>query len=289
MFTLKGIGVEDASFGWPKKCKKNGCFAMALYIASLNSGSNGNCYYIGNEHEAILVDAGISCRETEKRLKQSGLTFDKIKAIFISHEHTDHTRGVEVISKKHRVPVYISTEAYRNSRLNLEDNLRAALSPQVPVVIGSLTISAFPKLHDAADPFSFTISNDGITVGVFTDIGSPCESVIKHFGLCHAAFLEANYDDEMLDKGDYPFYLKNRIRGDHGHLSNEQALELFSMHKPPFMTHLLLSHLSQDNNNPDLVSDLFLKHADGARITVASRYEPSPVFCIGSPAQMSLF
>jgi len=251
---------------------------MPLNIASLNSGSNGNCYYVGNESEAILVDAGISCRETEKRLAGLGLSFGLIRAIFISHEHSDHIRGVEVIAKKHRLPVYITGPTLQNSRLKLDESLVVNFIAGFPVHIGSLEINASPKKHDAADPHSFTITDGGITIGVFTDIGEPCEEVICHFRQCRAVFLEANYDEKMLEEGSYPWFLKNRIRGDHGHLSNQQALDLFARHKPPFMTHLLLSHLSHDNNNPEMVSELFKKQADGIEITVASRYGATEVY-----------
>ena len=253
---------------------------MPLFITSLASGSNGNCYYVGNEHEAVLVDAGISCRETERRMDRLRLSMRKVKAIFISHEHTDHTRGVEVISRKYSIPVFITPATHNNSRLWLEAGLVNPFTPAVPVHIGGLSIHAFPKRHDASEPHSFTIKGNGITIGVFTDIGMACEHVIKNLSQCHAAFLEANYDEKMLEKGNYPAYLKKRIRGDNGHLSNRQALELFKTHTPPFMSLLVLSHLSAENNSPEIVYDLFAKHANGVRIIVASRYEETEVFCI---------
>jgi phosphoribosyl 1,2-cyclic phosphodiesterase len=117
-------------------------------------------------------------------------------------------------------------------------------------------------------------------VGVFTDIGAPCEHLIRQFGECHAAFLEANYDEQMLEQGRYPYYLKNRVRGGKGHLSNKQALELFTTHRSPFMSHLVLSHLSENNNCPKLVRELFTQHANGTEIVVASRYEETAVYHI---------
>jgi phosphoribosyl 1,2-cyclic phosphodiesterase len=257
---------------------------MSLYIASLNSGSNGNCYYVGNLRDAVLIDAGISCREAENRIARLGLSFDRIRAVFISHEHTDHTGGVELIARRYRIPVYISPVSYRQSRLNLDENLRKPVSAYEPITIGELLVNPFPKRHDSFDSYSFTITGSGVTVGILTDIGSVCEHVIQNFRLCNAAFLEANYDEEMLTKGSYPQFLKNRIRGDYGHLSNCQALDLFTEHKPDFMSHLVLSHLSRDNNNPDLVHGLFSEHAGGVRISVASRYEESAVYRIDGAA-----
>ena len=273
---------------------------MSLFITSLNSGSNGNCYYVGNEKEAVLVDVGISCREIERRMKRLNLSMQKLKAVFVSHEHTDHIRGLPSLVKKYPVPVYITTPALRFGRLYFETNVVRNFRAHDTIAVGELRITAFPKLHDASDPYSFTISCNDIKVGVFTDIGLPCENVITHFKQCHAAFLEANYDDEMLDKGNYPFHLKRRIRGETGHLSNKQALELFKRYRPSFMTHLFLSHLSQNNNSSKLVEELFNQHAEGVKMIVASRYEETPVYHITStnhpvqhysiqPSQMELF
>lgn len=253
---------------------------MYLYLSSLNSGSNGNCYYIGNDHDAVLIDGGISCRETERRMARLGLSIPKVRAIFISHEHTDHTRGVEVLSRKYRIPVYITCLTLRNSRISLDPQLVKTFTAHEPVPIGSLTVNSFPKQHDGIDPHSFTVTFHGITAGVFTDIGAPCEQLIHHVSHCHAAFLEANYDETMLEEGHYPVYLKRRIRGDKGHLSNLQALEIFKNHRSPFMKLLVLSHLSAQNNHPQVVHDLFAPYTNGTHIAIASRYEETEVFCI---------
>jgi phosphoribosyl 1,2-cyclic phosphodiesterase len=253
---------------------------MSLFVTSLNSGSNGNCYYVGNQTEAVLIDAGISCREIEKRMKRLGLSLQKLKAIFISHEHSDHIRGLSVFSRKYQLPVYITESTLQNGRIALEKHLVMSFKADEPLLIGGLSIAAFPKCHDASDPYSFTIFCDNVRVGVFTDIGKPCDQLIKHFKQCHAAFLEANYDTEMLDKGNYPYHLKARIRGGNGHLSNKQALDLFTACKPSFMTHLFLSHLSKNNNCPQLVQQLFDAHANGVKMVVASRYEETPIYHI---------
>ncbi len=255
---------------------------MSLQIASLNSGSNGNCYYIGNETEAVLVDAGISCRETEKRMKRLGLSIEKVKAIFISHEHGDHIMGLPAIANKYRTQVYITANTLAESRLPLDKELVNPLIPNEITRIGALSITHFPKFHDAVDPYSFVISSDTVNVGVFTDIGKACKQVVSHFQQCHAVFLEANYDEAMLENGRYTQYLKNRIRGGQGHLSNDQALQLFLEHRPPFLSHLLLSHLSKNNNDPGLVASLFNKHAAQTKIIIASRYKESDVYHISA-------
>lgn len=257
---------------------------MSLYLASLNSGSNGNCYYVGNNEEAVIVDAGISCRETEKRMKRCGLSMEKVKAIFITHEHSDHIRGVEVISKKYRIPVYVTVNTLLGSHLLIDPLLVNTLRPYDPVRIGKLTVTAFPKFHDASDPTSIIVEGNKIRAGVMTDIGTCCEDVIENFKQCHAVFLEANYDEEMLEKGGYPHYLKQRIRSDRGHLSNIQALELFTNHRPSYMKLVLLSHLSRDNNHPELVHELFSKHAGDTKVTVASRDNESAVYRVSRSA-----
>ncbi|RYF87194.1 MAG: MBL fold metallo-hydrolase [Chitinophagaceae bacterium] len=277
---------------------------MALQIASLNSGSNGNAYYVGNQTDAVLVDAGLSCKELESRMQAIGLSMHKVKALFISHEHTDHVKGVNVLAKKYALPVYISKGTYDNSRLRLHASQLQWLKEDATTNISGLNIKAFSKKHDAREPYSFTIEYNNITVGVFTDIGIACENLIHHFKQCHAAFLESNYDEAMLESGRYPWVLKQRIRGGYGHLSNKQALDVFINHRPEFMSHLLLSHLSKDNNCPKLVQQLFEQHAQQTKIVVASRYEASPLFHVSNnflhnaispkpilpkPMQMNLF
>ena len=251
---------------------------MSLFISSINSGSNGNCYYVGNENEAVLIDAGISCREIKKRMARQGLPFEKVKAVIVSHEHSDHIRGIETLTRKYSMPVYITSETLKYSGLYIDRDFVRSFKSYEPIVIGNLSIHPFPKHHDASDPYSFIVSSGNVHVGVFTDIGTPCENVIHHFSKCHAAFLEANYDEKMLEEGSYPYYLKQRIRGDKGHLSNHQALELFIKYRPAFMSYLFLSHLSQNNNCPTIVADLFNQHAGNTKIVVASRYEESAVF-----------
>lgn len=260
---------------------------MELFFTSLNSGSNGNCYYVGNEREAVLIDAGISCRETERRMERLGLSLQTVKAIFVSHEHGDHIRGIPQLAKKYQIPVFITPGTLNNSGLPQSGFPLRPLRGYEPVWIGELCVTAFPKHHDASDPHSFLVAGRDTKVGVFTDIGAPCEHLIHHFKQCHAAFLEANYDEEMLEKGRYPYFLKNRIRGGLGHLSNQQALDLFRTHKPAFMSHVLLSHLSKDNNCPQLSKDLFTQYQEGTEVIVASRFEETPVFSVSATASLA--
>ena len=273
---------------------------MSLFVTSLNSGSNGNCYYVGNNQEAVLIDAGISCRETEIRMKRLGLSLRKVKAIFISHEHSDHIGGVSTLSKKYQLPVYITPDTKREGRLNLKDHLSNSFKAYEAISIGDLSVIPFPKMHDASDPHSFIVSSESVSVGIFTDIGVACEHVVKNFQQCHAVFLESNYDEQMLEGGRYPIHLKNRIRDGKGHLSNRQALELFLQHKPSFMSHLFLAHLSAENNTHSLVRSLFMENAGNTKIVIATRSKETKLYHIrqsikkevsmsSSYSQLSLF
>lgn len=214
-------------------------------------------------------------------MRRMGLSIEKVRAVFISHEHIDHIKGAEVLSKRFSLPVYITAATLGNSYMKTSIDDVRGFSAHQPVSVGSMEITAFPKLHDAADPHSFVIDGHGVRVGVFTDIGEPCAHVRNYFSGCHAAFLEANYDEDMLEKGRYPYHLKRRIRSEHGHLSNAQALDLFLAAKPPFLKHLLLSHLSKDNNSPETALAAFAPHAGDVAVSVASRYEETPLFEIG--------
>jgi phosphoribosyl 1,2-cyclic phosphodiesterase len=255
---------------------------MSLFISSLNSGSNGNCYYIGNDKEAILVDAGISCREIEIRMLRLGLNMERVRAIFVSHEHKDHITGLRITANKYQLPVYITEGTQKIGKISVERHLLKRFSCGEVIRVGDLLITPFQKYHDAGDPHSFTINYNGIQVGVFTDIGRVCEKLSYYFSQCHAAFLEANYDEEMLMNGGYPWYLKKRITGGNGHLSNVQALALLKANRPPVLTHLILSHLSRNNNDPDLVRALFEPHAMTTQIIIASRFQETPLYSISS-------
>ncbi len=250
---------------------------MALSIASLNSGSNGNCYYIGNDTDAILIDVGISCMETEKRMKQLGLSIAKLRAIFVSHEHQDHCKGVSTFANKYKLPVYITAGTALNGPRLIRHISKVFVAGE-SISIAGLSVTAFQTKHDAVDPHNFIVSDQQVTVGVFTDIGIACPEVQHYFSRCHAVFLEANYDELMLSNGTYSDVLKHRIRSGLGHLSNTQALELFCAHRSPALSRLLLCHLSAQNNDPFLVEQLFKERAGACEIITCSRDGATGVF-----------
>ncbi len=229
---------------------------------------------------------------------QLGLPMQGVKAIFVSHEHSDHITGIPALSRKHQLPVYITPATYKAAAIPIDTSLLHSFTAHEPIIIGSLSITPFPKVHDAVDPHSFIISWRHTTIGVLTDIGHACGDVNRYFGQCHAVFLESNYCAEMLANGRYPYFLKQRISGDNGHLSNTQALALFEAARHPGLQCLILSHLSKHNNDPQLVARLFHEKANGVSIVVASRYASTPVYAIEQGAapgkadtkqQLSLF
>ena len=252
-----------------------------LEICAIASGSNGNCYYIGNDKDAVLIDAGISCRQILKRMESRGLNPQKIKAIFISHEHSDHLRGARVTAKKLRVPVYMTSQTYVAAYNNLKPDYPRFFKAGESVAVGEFTIYSFIKQHDASEPCSFRVEHAGKNIGVFTDIGAPCENVKMHLQLCDALFLETNYDEMMLRDGKYPYYLKQRIASAHGHLSNLQALQLLQECAGLNLRYVYLSHLSAENNTPELAFETLKILQEKYELRVTSRIEAGDICRIG--------
>jgi len=251
-----------------------------IEICAIASGSNGNCYYVGNGEDAILVDVGVSRRQVFERMNKQGLKAAKIKAIFISHEHGDHFRGVKILSKKLDVPVYMTSKTWERSWHPNRPEYVKVFNPGDVVNIGSFNIHTFLKKHDAAEPCSFRIEHNGINVGVFTDIGSVCDRVSNEISLCQALFLESNYDEEMLWAGPYPDHLKRRVAGENGHLSNLQAFNLVNQFHHPQLKVVFLSHLSHENNRPDVAAAAFKALETRFVVKLTNRFAAADVFVL---------
>ena len=249
-----------------------------IELCSIASGSNGNCYYIGNQHEAILIDAGISAKQIILRMRSKNLNPEKIRAVFISHEHSDHTVGARVLAKRLHVPVYLTSRTYLAMYRNLQPFSPRFFEPGKVIHSGSFAVHPFLKNHDASEPCSFRVEYEDRHVGVFTDIGSPCDNVTSHLNQCHALFLETNYDEKMLWNGPYPWPLKKRIASDHGHLSNDQAFNLLNDHAGNHLRLVFLSHLSAENNKPEIARERFREMDGKIQIELTSRYSPGDVF-----------
>lgn len=242
-----------------------------IEICALASGSNGNCYYIGNEQDAVLVDAGVSAKQILLRMYDAGLDPSKVRGIFISHEHIDHVSGVRVLVKRLGVKAWFSQGTFDALRENERPENYGIFKPGKAFQAGSFTIHPFLKNHDAAEPCSFRIEHDDWHVGVFTDIGEACETVRHHLLKCHALFLETNYDEKMLWEGTYPYLLKRRVASSHGHLSNDQAFELIRDYAGPELLHVFLSHLSGENNRPELAETRFESLKERFNVKLTSR------------------
>lgn len=249
-----------------------------IEICALASGSNGNCYYTGNQTDAVLVDAGISARQLLQRFRSAGLDPGKVKAIFITHEHSDHTRGMQVLSKRLGITVYMTARTYYALPPAFRPPHYKFFTPGETVSAGSFLVHTFLKNHDAVEPCSFILEHHGKTVGVFTDIGEACGNVKNAVARCHALFMECNYDEEMLRNGSYPVYLKNRVASAHGHLSNTQAVELVRDHGHPQLECVFLSHISKENNTSDIAMDTFRNQITNAMVLPTSRSAAGEVY-----------
>lgn len=265
-----------------EKRSKFGHFETGMIeICPLASGSNGNCYYIGNNEEALLIDAGLSYKQILRRLEAKSLDPQKIRALFITHEHGDHIRGARVTSKKLDIPVYMTRGTFNSSYRTWQPLSFQAVENNRPVQVGQFTVYPVLKNHDASEPTSFRIEHGGYSIGVFTDIGSPCENVKSHLVKCHALFLETNYDLKLLREGPYPYHLKVRIDSDFGHLSNVQAFELLKDHAHPGLQCVFLSHLSAENNRPELAIREFQSLEDKYTIKLTDRYAAGDIYRLG--------
>ena len=250
-----------------------------IKYCSIASGSNGNCYYVAKNKDAVLVDVGINAKHVELRMQRLGISPAQISAIFITHEHTDHIRGLSVFCKRYAIPVYITAGSYKGSRLHLPEELVHIIQPNERVRIGELIVMGIPKYHDAKEPCSFVVSDGCTNVSILTDLGRACDNVKHVIAHSDVLLLESNYDEEMLSKSRYSFFLKNRISSGWGHISNVTALEVFNMHKTTRLKHLILGHLSGENNSVDLVRSLFEPHCSGIQLSIATRTEETELFC----------
>ncbi len=228
-----------------------------LKFCSLSSGSSGNSYYISSETTAILVDAGISCARIQKSLAHIGEDIASVRAVFLTHEHSDHTSGLATLLKKHEIALY-STDGTR-SELSFLSGVAVRCEPRVfesgaSVRIGDIVVHSYPISHDARDPVCYKIESDcGAIVGIITDLGWADTEVIKAFYDCDLLLLESNHDVELLKIGPYPAFLKSRIIGKSGHLSNDDAgIIARNIIAQGRLRYLVLGHLSETNNHPDL-------------------------------------
>lgn len=259
-----------------------------MKVISLQSGSNGNCFYVEASGVRLLFDAGISGRCAEQRLEQHGRDIRHVDGLFISHDHSDHIRSMGVFQRKFGLPVYVTratlNAAYRTGKVGPMQRVRFFTAGDSVSFTGqdnrTITVHTIPTPHDSADGVVFVIEDDdGNRVGILTDLGHVFDGLREVLRSLDAVIIESNYDNEMLEYGRYPAHLKRRIRGRGGHLSNDEAAQLLAQTGINRLKWACLCHLSEDNNRPDVAvqthKDML---GDEFPVYVASRYEVSRIF-----------
>ena len=222
---------------------------------TLFSGSSGNCIYIKDNCTEILIDAGKSAAAIEKSLTSLGSSIRNIDAIFLTHEHSDHFVGLEIISKKYHIPVHMTERSYRRAvhQGSFVSQCASCHDTHYSESVGTLTLKSFAIPHDSAQNVGYVIENSENEVfGVATDIGYVTEEMVKSLSLCERIILESNHDKYMLIGGRYPEFLKQRILSDGGHLSNDDCAELSCILAEKGVRSITLAHLSKENNTPEL-------------------------------------
>lgn len=220
-------------------------------ICSVASGSRGNSIFVSCGDLSLLIDAGLSGVEIEKRLKASGISPDTLDAIVVTHEHSDHVKGVGVLSRRYNIPVYINKETLaavpKIGRLAGLEFFQCG----TPFTIDGVRIDPFTTSHDAADPAGLTLSYKSTKIGIATDMGVATGLVRERLKDCSLLYIESNHDPDMLINGPYPWPLKQRIRGRQGHLANEDTAALLQELAGGELAHVILAHLSEKNNTPE--------------------------------------
>jgi len=224
------------------------------FLYSLCSSSKGNATYVGDKKSGVLIDAGIGIRELTRQMEVGGMSLDSIKAIFITHEHTDHMKGLGAILRKHNVPVYGSEATLEmlisKKCFSTESDLNEIDTKKI--CIGDIEVKAFKTPHDSVCSQCYTINIHKKKISICTDLGAVTPSVYKNIRGSDLILLESNYDDDMLHNGDYPYFLQERIEGAFGHLSNNDCSLAISRLLDDGTNHFLLGHLSENNNHPRL-------------------------------------
>ncbi|BEQ14009.1 MBL fold metallo-hydrolase [Desulfoferula mesophila] len=254
---------------------------MSLSFCTLASGSKGNCIYVAAGEQAVLIDCGLSARETIRRIEARGLSPHAVKAILITHEHTDHTRGVRVLAKRLRIPA-LATEATWAAAKDTDAVRYQPMCAGRGLEMAGIQVHPFSVPHDAADPVGLVLTAGGVSLGVATDLGAPTGLVRRRLAGCAGLVLEHNHDARLLAEGSYPPWLKQRVRSAQGHLSNDQGAELLAELIHPGLKQVVLAHLSEQNNRPELARRAAQDCLDGrgsrAGLWVAAQERYSEVF-----------
>ena len=247
----------------------------SVSIYTLASGSSGNCTYLKLGEAEFLIDAGVSRREIARKLAELGTSLDKIAAIFVTHEHSDHIKGIEMIAKYDRIPIF-GAKPSLSVMTRVDPTLLHPIRQNESVTLKDATITPFKTWHDSLASYGYVASYEGLSFGYCTDLGRPSDEVTDALVGCRAVILEANYDSDMLKYGDYPPFLKSRIAGEFGHLSNDVSAKFAAFLAKCGTERILLAHLSKENNTPEkaytAVSEYLKKESLAPSLSVADRY-----------------
>ena len=233
-----------------------------MKFCSLGSGSSGNSYLVSKNNTNILVDAGFSITELESRMSQREIKPSEITAIFLTHEHDDHSKGVFSFAEKHNKPIYLTYGTFKMCQKRIKKSYNLSLniiSPLDIVTLNDFIIYVIPVPHDAREPVQFKFESEKKTLAIITDLGFGNKELINSIQRINALILESNHDENLLYKSRYPKNLKDRIRGNYGHLSNEDSLEILNKLNLDHLKWLGAAHLSKENNSPELVKDSWKK------------------------------
>ncbi|WP_321437093.1 MBL fold metallo-hydrolase [uncultured Bacteroides sp.] len=230
---------------------------MKIKFISLASGSSGNCYYLGTDKHGILIDAGIGIRTIKKDLKDVNLSLNNVRAVFVTHDHADHIKAVGHLGEKYNIPVYSTKEIHEgiNKSYCMTEKLSTSvhyINKEEPMKIDEFKISAFEVPHDGTDNVGYCIEIGDKIFSFLTDLGHITETAAYYICKANYLILEANYDLEMLRMGPYPKYLKERISGPNGHMSNTDTADFLAENISENLKYIWLCHLSKDNNHPEL-------------------------------------
>jgi phosphoribosyl 1,2-cyclic phosphodiesterase len=227
-----------------------------LNFCSLSSGSSGNCYYLGNEFNGILIDAGISAASICKFLKNIDISIETIMGVLITHNHIDHIRGLEVLTRKNSLPAFTTHKIWKSilsPKNKISSDCIREISLQNKFHLAGFDIEAFPVCHVAPETIGLHICAGNKKITIATDLGHICQTAAPYIQAANLLVIESNYDEQMLVNGKYPHFLKARIQSDHGHLGNHQTSDFLADIISDNLSNICLAHLSKNNNTPEIV------------------------------------
>ena len=229
-----------------------------LKFISLGSGSSGNCYYLWTEQTGILIDSGLGIKTLKRHFQVLGLSMDHVHAVFVTHDHADHIKSVGKVAAELSIPIYATALVHEGIARNycvsprVRTECKRFVEKDVPLQLGDFVITPFDVPHDSTDCVGYRVEACGVRFCLITDVGHVTPRISEEVSEANYLILESNHDHEMLMAGPYPAYLKGRISGPTGHLSNQEAAQLLANSSSPALRHVWLCHLSEENNHPEL-------------------------------------